>query len=162
MLLAPAARRPFPTLSPQSLKRSLDPYPAAFPRCAYPFLPQGHRPCVRTETLGTRTDLCKATLAEGVFRGCSHSLMFRLPNLLGPPVAPTARVRCPLGSRAVYTTQCPSGYPSQAVVSLRVRIGQLTRQDFHLQDCGLVGRYQTPDPFFFLPGPCIPSTLSRS
>ena len=26
----------------------------------------------------------------GVFRGCSHSLMFRLPYLLGPPVAPTA------------------------------------------------------------------------
>jgi hypothetical protein len=26
----------------------------------------------------------------GVFRGCSHSLMFRLLYLLGPPVAPTA------------------------------------------------------------------------
>ena len=24
------------------------------------------------------------------FRGCSHSLMFRLPHLLGPQVAPTA------------------------------------------------------------------------
>jgi hypothetical protein len=37
LLLAPAARRPFPTLSPQSLSRSLDPYPAAFPRCMYLF-----------------------------------------------------------------------------------------------------------------------------
>jgi hypothetical protein len=36
--------------------------------------------------------------------------------------------------------------PQDAVVSLRVRIEQLTRQDFHLLDCGLVGRsrFQTP------------------
>ena len=31
--------------------------------------------------------------------------------------------------------------PTGTVVSLRARIGQLTRWDFHPQDCGLVGRY---------------------
>jgi hypothetical protein len=44
-----------------------------------------------------------ATSAGGVFRGCSHSLMFRLPHLLGPQVAPTAVSL--QGSRAVYLTQ---------------------------------------------------------
>jgi hypothetical protein len=63
----------------------------------------------------------KATsLRGGSFRGCSHSLMFRLPNSLGPPVAPTARVQSPLGGRAVYTTQNFCGCPPEAVVSLRV------------------------------------------
>jgi len=33
---------------------------------------------------------CNATSTGRVFRGCSHSLMFRLPYSLGPPVAPTA------------------------------------------------------------------------
>src|SRR6058998_3591934 len=46
-----------------------------------------------------------ATSMTNQFRGCSHSLMFRLPHLLGPQVAPTAEALCLLGSRAVYTTQ---------------------------------------------------------
>lgn len=40
--------------------------------------------------LGTRDDPCNATSTGGGFRGCSHSLMFRLPYSLGLPVAPTA------------------------------------------------------------------------
>ncbi len=35
--------------------------------------------------------------------------------------------------------------PARTVVSLRVRLGQLTRWDFHPLDCGLVGRYPDPD-----------------
>ncbi len=50
----------------------------------------GHRPRLRVERLGTRNDPCNATSTGGGFRGCSHSLMFRLLYLLGPPVAPTA------------------------------------------------------------------------
>jgi len=50
----------------------------------------GHRPRPRSEELGTRNDPCNATSTGGAFRGCSHSLMFRLLYLLDPPVAPTA------------------------------------------------------------------------
>jgi hypothetical protein len=92
------------------------------PRCsfgAYPFLPEGQRPRHRDKQLGTPNDLCKATSTEGNFRGCSHSLMFRLLNLLGPPVAPTARPRCVLGGQAVYATPNPWQLPDRAVVSLR-------------------------------------------
>ena len=60
-----------------------------------------------------------ATSMANRFRGCSHSVMFRLPHLLGPQVAPTAEAQCPLGSRAVYTTQRTCGYPPRTVVSLR-------------------------------------------
>jgi len=54
---------------------------------------EGRRPRPRVYGLGTRNGLCNATSTEGVFRGCSHSLMFRLLHLLGPPVAPTAVTR---------------------------------------------------------------------
>src|SRR5215831_1723100 len=53
------------------------------------------------------------------FRGCSHSVMFRLPHLLGPQVAPTAEAQSLQGSRAVYATQRTCGYPPRTVVSLR-------------------------------------------
>ena len=52
------------------------------------------------------------------FRGCSHSLIFRLPHLLGLQVAPTAVRR--LGGQAVYTTHRPRGSPPRDVVSLHV------------------------------------------
>jgi hypothetical protein len=60
-----------------------------------------------------------ATSMTNRFRGCSHSVMFRLPHLLGPQVAPTAEAHSPLGSRAVYATQRTCGYPPRTVVSLR-------------------------------------------
>jgi len=47
--LAPAGSWSFPTLSPQSLHGCLDPYPVAFPQCAYPFLPEKLRPHYKTE-----------------------------------------------------------------------------------------------------------------
>ena len=53
------------------------------------------------------------------FRGCSHSLMFRLPHLPGPQVAPTVEAQRLRGSRAVYATQRTCGYPARTVVSLR-------------------------------------------
>jgi hypothetical protein len=50
---APAGRWSFSALSLQSLHGCLDPYPAVFPRCIYPFLPGEHRPHVRSETFDT-------------------------------------------------------------------------------------------------------------
>jgi hypothetical protein len=87
---APAGKWPFPTLSLQSLHGCLDPYPATFPRCIYPFLPGEHRPHVRSETFGTLIRSHIATSVGHVFRGCSHSVMFRPPCSLDPQVAPTA------------------------------------------------------------------------
>ena len=49
----PAGRWPFPTLSLQSLRRCLDPYPVMFSRCTCSFLPGRQRPHVRTKTFGT-------------------------------------------------------------------------------------------------------------
>lgn len=70
----PAERWPFPTLSLQSLRRRLDPYPAAFLECVYPFLLQELRPHVTGNTFGTRAGPCNATATGHVSRGCSHSL----------------------------------------------------------------------------------------
>jgi hypothetical protein len=79
-----------------------------------------------------------------LFRGCSHSVMFRLPRSLDPQVAPTAVAQSPQGSRAVYTTHSSVGYLPRDVVSLRIRHEQLIRLDFHQLDCSLVGRSDTP------------------
>ena len=45
-----------------------------------------------------------------LFRGGSHSVMFRLPCLLAPQMAPTAQTRSPTGSRDVYATQWTGRY----------------------------------------------------
>jgi len=94
LLPVPAGRWPFPTLSLQSLHSCLDPYPAVFLRCSYPFLPEELRPHVRSETFGTPNYSCIATSAGHAFRGCSHSVMFRPPCSLDPQVAPTATQKC--------------------------------------------------------------------
>ena len=104
LLPVPAGSWPFPTLSPQSLYRCLDPYPAALLRCLCPFLPAGLRPHPRTEEFGAQDFRRYAISTASSFRGCSHSFMFRLPYLLGPPIAPTA-VEYLQGGRAFYTTQ---------------------------------------------------------
>ena len=58
-------------------------------------------------------------LRRNLFRGCSHSIMFRLPYLLDPLVAPTTGPLSAQGGRAVYTTHSPDGYPFRDVASLR-------------------------------------------
>ena len=105
----PAGKWPFPALSLQSLHGCLDPYLAVFPRRICPFLPGERRPHVRSETFGTPIYSHIATSVGHAFRGCSHSVMFRPPCSLDPPVAPTAENS--QGGRAVYTTQWTCGYP---------------------------------------------------
>ena len=80
----PAGRWPFPTLSLQSLHGCLDPYPAVFLRCTYPFLPEELRPHVRSETFGTPNCLCNATSTEHAMSGLQsfryvQALMFARP-----------------------------------------------------------------------------------
>ena len=87
-----------------------------------------------------------AAFRGGIFRGCNHSMMFRLPCSLGPPTAQTARARCPFGLRAVYTGQYPCPYGPRAPASLRVRIRTIDTAGLvwasaltHLLDRSLVG-----------------------
>ena len=83
---------PFPTLSLQSLRRRLDPYPAVSLWCACSLLPRGQRPHIQRHTFGTLKITPTMQLQQGKYsRGCSHSLMFRLPRSLAPQVAPTAK-----------------------------------------------------------------------
>ena len=60
------------------------------PRSAQAHRPQDIGLATRVHELGTRNKPCNATSTGAGFRGCSHSLMFRLLYLLDPPVAPTA------------------------------------------------------------------------
>ena len=120
LLPSPAGRGTFPTLSPESVWRRLDPYPAVSPRCLYPFLPWGRRPHVTGKTFGTRENPCDATSTGSRISGLQSFADVQSPPLARPPVAPTAGRR--LGGRAVYTTHRPGGYPRRDVVSLRVRI----------------------------------------
>jgi hypothetical protein len=88
----PAGRLPLPALSLQSLRSCLDPYPATSSRCIYPFLPGELLPHVRSETFGTPNYSHIAASVGHVFQGCSHSVMFRPPCLIGPRLLPPLRV----------------------------------------------------------------------
>ena len=82
---APAGRWPFPTLSPQSVLGRLDPYPAVFLRCTYPFLPEELRPHVRSETFGTPNCLCNATSTEHAVSGLQSFRYVQAPMFARPP-----------------------------------------------------------------------------
>ncbi len=112
LLSAPAGMSTFPTLSPPSLLRRLDPYPAVFLRCMARFFPKDGGLAIGTSSLAHRTISAKQLLRRGNFRGCSHSLMFRLHNSLGPQIAPTARPQSVLGGRAVYTRPNSESLPA--------------------------------------------------
>jgi len=94
-------------------------------------------------SLGSRRSACEKDPTTQLFvggssRGCNHSVIFRLPYLLGPRTVLTVRVK-PFGHWAVYTGQYLRRYRSQAPASLRVRTGQLTRPRFAGLDRSLVG-----------------------
>jgi hypothetical protein len=99
-VLGPVPRRASSVLLPVSSRRA----------AASPHVQQVRR---------AETPAMLATSMTHQCRGCSHSLLFRLPHLQGPQVAPTVEAQRLLGSRAVYATQRTGGYPSRTVVSLR-------------------------------------------
>src|SRR5215469_13017304 len=68
--------------------------------------------------------------------------MFRLLHLLGPLSAPTLTLAAGRLGRIHHAMDERS--PTRTVASLHVRIGQLTCQDSHPEDRGLIGRYTTP------------------
>ena len=115
----PAGRWPFPALSLQSLYGCLDPYPAAPLRCTHPFLPEGHRPHLTPNRFGAPDNRRNATSTTGAFRGCSHSVMFRLPYSLDPQVAPTAQTTIAQGQPGRLHHAMDPRLPAGTVVSLR-------------------------------------------
>jgi hypothetical protein len=110
LLPAPAGRWSFPTLSLQSLHRCPDPYPGVLLRCVCPFLPGELQPHNRCTKFGAPINRRNAISTTTPFRGGSHSVMFGLPCLLAPQMAPTAQALSPTGSRVVYTTQWTESY----------------------------------------------------
>jgi len=144
----PAGRWPFPTLSLQSLRRCLDPYPQCPPGAFARFFPEDNGLTSDVTSSAHQTIPAMQLQQGGLFRGCSHSLMFRLPRSIGPQVAPTAEVLSLQGGQAVYTTHSSVGYLPRDVASLRVRYERLTRLDFHQLDCSLVGCSGVPIPMF--------------
>jgi hypothetical protein len=84
LLPSPAGRGTFPTLSPESLWRRPDPYPAVFPRCIYPFLPWGRRPHVTGNTFGTREYPCNAISTGSRIPGLQSFADVRSPPLARP------------------------------------------------------------------------------
>ena len=118
----PAGGWPFPTLSLQSLRRRLDPYPAASLECTcHSFLEStGLTP----RKMRSAREIVPAMQRQqgAVFRGWSFVYLPRIHRSIFV-----------LGGRAVYTTHRPGGYP------FRPRLGQLTRLDLHQLDCSLVG-----------------------
>ena len=82
---APAGRRPFPMLSPQSLWRCLDPYPAAPLRCAYPFLPAELRPHLTCNRFGARHYRHDSNCHDEPISGLQSFLDVQAPPLARPP-----------------------------------------------------------------------------
>jgi hypothetical protein len=92
-----AAPRHFPALSLQIFPRIPGPLPRWLTRCAYPVLPLSHRPSPNPNGSAQPTSIRSTTSERGCLRGCSHSLIFRPPNLLPPrsfpPLAPSSGIR---------------------------------------------------------------------
>ena len=81
----PAGRWPFPTLSLQSLRRRLDPYPAVSSRCDCPLLPWKRRPHATGNAFGTREYPCKAVSTGSRISGLQSFDYLQAPTLARPP-----------------------------------------------------------------------------
>ena len=92
----PAGKRPFPTLSPQSLYRCKDPYPAAFLRCSCPFLPEGLRSHSCSERFDTPIIRRYATSTTGDISGLQSFHNVQAPILVRPS-----------GCTHHWTSKCP-------------------------------------------------------
>ncbi len=81
----PAGRWPVPTLSLQSLRRRLDPYPAVSSRCNCPLLPWKRRPHATGNAFGTRNYPCKAVSTGSRISGLQSFDYLQAPTLARPP-----------------------------------------------------------------------------
>ena len=81
----PAGRWPFPTLSPRSLRRCSDPYPAALLGCACPLLHRGHRSHPTADGFDARNYPHTATSVRTSISGLQSFVYLRAPTLARPP-----------------------------------------------------------------------------
>ena len=84
LLRAPAGRCCLPTLSPQSLRRRLDPYPAALLQCICPFLPARLRPHLCRERFGARS-IPATQFQQGELSRLQSFRNVQAPTLARPP-----------------------------------------------------------------------------
>jgi hypothetical protein len=125
LLSAPAGRRTFPTFSLRLFPDVRGPRPRRLVWCLSPFLPTRPRPSPRADRGGAPLCAVQRLPYGALFRGCSHSLMFRPIGLLATQIAPTDTA-VPYGSRDFYVRASRGLLPSHAPDMLTVRIGQLT------------------------------------
>ncbi len=81
----PAGRWPFPTLSPRSLRRCSDPYPAALLGCACPLLHRGHRSHPTLDGFDARIYPHMATSVGSPISRLQSFVYLRAPTLARPP-----------------------------------------------------------------------------
>ena len=81
----PAGRWPFPTLSPRSLRRCSDPYPAALLGCACPLLHRGHRSHPTLDGFDARIYPHTATSVGSPISRLQSFDHLRAPTLARPP-----------------------------------------------------------------------------
>gem|GEM_PF-3334178 len=88
LLRAPAGNWWLPTLSPQSLHRCLDPYPAATYRCSCPFLPGRLRPHDSYDSFGSQILPHHAISSGGLISGLQSFDNLQAPMLARPAHVP--------------------------------------------------------------------------
>jgi len=87
---SPCCRMAFPDVISATCAWALGPLPRSAPPVLARFFPVDNGLAFRRHRLGAPEIPPKCSFAGGGgFRGCSHSLMFRLPCSLGPQAAPT-------------------------------------------------------------------------
>ena len=76
---------PFPTLSLQSLRRCLDPYPVVSSWCTRSLLPRRQRPHDRRQSFGTPNMFPIMQLQPGIYSRLQSFLYVQAPTLARPP-----------------------------------------------------------------------------
>src|SRR4249920_2022185 len=103
------------------------PLPRWLTGCACSFLPLSRRPSPNSRWVGCTTIIRSTTSERGVFRGCSHSLIFEPPSLLPPRSFPPFDILPGAeGGRGVYIQAQRGLLPPHALDMLAVRTEQLT------------------------------------
>ena len=114
----PAAMRPFPTLSLQSLPGCLDPYPVVTCRCFHSLLPGRQRPLRMGDAFGSPDYPCLATSTGKAISRLQSFLYVQAPRLARPPGRSHRMIPHGQPGRLHHA---PLGLlPPRAVVSLRV------------------------------------------
>jgi hypothetical protein len=134
-------REPFPGC--------LDPYPGSLSGASTRFFPLSFGlPATVTRSAVWQNSVRRLQYGP-LYRGCSHSFMFRPPSLLATRVVPTAGADRQGSCDFYFRAPCES-LPSRMSDMLAVRIGQLTAGDFHpISVRDLVGRIQPFQRFNF-------------